>query len=207
MELKYIDKIGVEMEGAWDEKPEKLYEDVSVTCRGNYHGETCSPPSVYHDLEKYIKNNCPDYVDPSCGLHVHISFKSVNDYLRLTDKAFHDFFKQEMKKFGESMGYKATHRFFNRLSGKNKFCNDEFRPDDQIYLKTKADARRTHLNYCYSLHGTIECRLFPSYNNPTEVMEAVKAFISCVEKYLENNPPLPSNYPEVLITTEDLSGV
>lgn len=218
MPTKYIDMVGVELEGGWDVPPKPdIVHDDSITLRGvPFIGEVQSDPGDLEYVSKFIKENCPDYVDPSCGFHIHISLKSTNAYLTLTDKKFHTFLKTRSKAWAENRGLKPTHRFYKRLSGENKHCQDLFRPEEQIVCKTKDEARkksgtnpddqirRTHLNYCYGIHRTLENRLFPCDTNPEILISAVELFIEVVEEYLDENKLEAVVYPKVTIKMSEL---
>lgn len=218
--FKYIDMIGVEIEGGWDAPPKvDLQQDESITLRNGtcpFIGEVQSEPGNFETVSKFIDENCPDYVDPSCGFHIHVSLKSTNFYLALTDKAFHDFFKKKAKEWATDQGLKPTHRFFKRLVGENKHCRDIFRPEEQIACRTKNDARahigsipedqirRTQLNYCYGIHRTIENRLFPCDTNPALLKSGVKMYIDTIEEFLDDHKLEDKVYEPVVIKMSEL---
>lgn len=187
-DLKYINKIGCELEGSWDNCPYDLIQDVSVVIDDAiYEGETNSPPLCYEDLVKWIKNNTPNKVNSTCGLHVHVSLHRTKDYIRLMEKGFNSFFLVYMEKWGtETMKFPKKHVFWERYNSENRFCLKDFNPDEQVNLKNKGNARRTHLNYCYALHGTIECRLFPAFNKSDSIIKCVEAYVDCIESYLSS---------------------
>lgn len=187
-DLKYIDRIGVELEGGWNSNiNRKIYADGSVRVVAPYRGEVASPPSTLEEIAKYIKNNTPDVVDDSCGLHIHMSFKNnSSSFLTLMEKDFYIFFKNQMREWGILQNLKPTHQFWHRLAGENRFCKDAFQPEKQVHMKGKGDHRYTQLNYCYAMHGTIECRLFPGFTDPDIIISAVHALVKCYEDYLES---------------------
>ena len=123
-----------------------------------------------------------------------------------------------MAKWGKEMKFPAKHLFWERLEGKNRFCFKAFRPDEQVNLKTKEDGnrrnlegqelRRSQLNFCYAMHGTLECRLFPGFATVKECQSAVEAFINCVESYLDKTPDtlmLDEEAIEIEIQEEEIS--
>lgn len=108
METKYIDKIGIEFEGAWKNTniSNILYgtygkfEDDSSINKNNLSfdylkGELSTLPYTYDKIFDVIDICAPDEVDEitgSCGLHFHLSFKSPAHYWILADLDFHDAF-------------------------------------------------------------------------------------------------------------------
>jgi len=181
-DLQFIDKIGVECEGGWDEPPYDLVGDGSV------YVDVASPPLYIEDLCKWIETNIPDKVNKSCGTHVHISTRKVKDYMRLMEKEFFDYFINSMTAWGNEMKLPSGHLFWNRLEGGNQYCHKKFDPEGQVNQKGKAGNRYTQLNFCYGLHGTLECRLFPGFDDAQLCINAVKAFVNCVESFLRDTP-------------------
>jgi hypothetical protein len=207
--LKFISLLGIELEGGWDsgKKPDRLKGDGSVNVRAAYVGEVCSPPLLIEDMEKFIKKNIPQHINSSCGTHIHFSLLKNTDYIRLMSREFYDFFLEKMKKWGELMKFKIDHPFWPRLNGENSYCKKEFHAEEQSSQTSKAGPRYCHLNYCFNYHGTIECRLFPGFNNPVIAFEAVKALVTCVEDYLANTKELEMiEYSEV-ISFEELKEI
>ena len=217
--MKYVRKIGVELEGGWDENPPvgRPVPDESIQLKGApVIGEVQSPPGVLEEIEEFVIANCPEYIDTSCGLHIHVSLNSTSQYLALTDVQFHNFVKERTRRWADSKNYKPTHRIFKRLNGENKHCKDVFNPEDQIKCTTKEQARqnevrRTHLNYCYNIQNddgtprrTIENRIFPAFNNPEEIMEAVRLYVECVEEYLDHHSLEESAYPTINLKLSEL---
>lgn len=187
--LKHIDKIGIELEGAWAHKPVGLVNDISVNIPGaTYYGEVPSPPMKLEEVEPFIKAFCPNLVNHTCGLHIHCSFKdNANVMLTLMDKKFYDYFLLRMDDFGRYMKFPKTHDFWKRLNDQNRFCRRLFQPEIQIKSVQKDNNRRTHLNFCWSMHKTLECRLFPAFSDPNCILSAVEVLVDCYETYLDKN--------------------
>lgn len=191
---KYLSLIGLEIEGGWKEKPNsKLYDDMSIKNSefydSQYIGEIKSPPcEEKEDLFKFMEENWPTEVTMRCGFHVHFSLKSILFYTQLMDEKFYkNYFLKDIKKWGKD--YPCTNKsFWNRLENGNHFCTNNFYPDLQTKLTTKVELRYTHLNYCYLMHKTIECRLFPMFVEFETGQSAIEALLNCVENYLLENP-------------------
>lgn len=206
-EFKFVSHIGIELEGGWDSTPTGVRPDGSLR---NINGASCigevaSPPiDNFSELEEYVKKFCPKYVNESCGLHIHVSFKSSSHYLTLMEDKFYKYFLARMKDFGTKMEFPTNHLFWNRYEGKNKFCINEFYPERQINLNHKDSIRYTHLNYCYTLHKTIECRMFPAFNDVDTIMSTIKELVNCYELYLSYNSANLINQIEEFISEDEL---
>lgn len=188
--FKYIDRIGVELEGAWINTPENHVTDTSVVIKEkdkfSFTGEAVSPPLKYDLVASWVKRNLPDKINHTCGVHVHLSIIKNHDYVRLMSPTFNKFFLDRMKDYGDNiMKFPADHPFWSRLLDSNPYCARDHRPEEQSYRTDKRGPRYAQLNYPYGLHGTIECRVFPGLNVLEDVMKSVDCFIDCVEDYLD----------------------
>lgn len=185
--MKYIKKIGVEIEGGWDKKPPdtEIYGDGSVDVDCNFQdGEISSPPMTLRELLQWIVRNYPQHTNNTCGLHIHISFKKNIYYSKLMSQEFYDYFLARITEWANREQILPSSPFWSRLRGENGYCKKIFRADEQVHLTNKESARYTHLNYCFSLHRTLECRLFPTFKSAKLAQSAVKAFIEIVETFL-----------------------
>jgi hypothetical protein len=180
----YIDKIGVELEGGWDNEPNNLKGDGSVDVPSDYSGEVVSPPLTFHKALNWTVENYPDMVNDTCGLHVHISLKNNLLYSRLTSRRFYVYFLTRMTEWGKQAGLSPSHRFWDRLEGNNTYCLKKFIPGRQISLQEKQEERYCHINYCYSLHGTIEFRLLPMFNKKETAVKAITEIVYIVKDWL-----------------------
>ena len=199
MEFHRIKAAGVELEGGWIYRPTcSVQEDGSIKIeRGaeapsgdsiNYVGEAPSPPCGSPDeLFAWMDSFYPDLADASCGMHVHISFKSPYTYLRAMDKAFHIYIREGLKEWGKREGV-MDNRFWARVEGLNRFCDNVYAPMRQVRGKGKNGSRYTFLNYCYERYGTIELRVFPQFHTYGEAVRAIKAYFSLVEEWMSYPP-------------------
>jgi len=149
-------------------------------------GETRSNPiTKVQDLIVYVNDNYPDKTNSTCGLHIHISLKQKNYYSLLMSSKFNTYFKKMIVEYADK---NITNKhFWNRLEGSNTFCTDVFRPQIQTNDAGKGSTRYSQLNYCYSLHGTLECRLFPAFKYKDTAINAIMAYLSIVESYIHTN--------------------
>ena len=183
-----IAKYGIELEGAWDHVPSGSVHDGSVTLY-DYHfvGEIPSPPiTLLASLENWIKKNFPIAINESCGMHVHMSFKNTADYALLMDtSAFQDYVLRGLELCGHRSGYDSSHVLFDRLEGYNEYCELSFCPDDQVILTQKEHCRYNVLNYCWSLHRTLEVRVLPMFDTSKESYAAVCEVSRLVNEWLK----------------------
>lgn len=225
METRFIDKVGVELEGGWNRDflpNEPIIFDQSVGkapygppavlsgrpcgcgdgCKPVsccHWGEIASPPLQFVEALKWTRDHFPDGVNLSCGFHVHISLKTDLLYAMLMSKRYFDHFLVEVKEWAKKEKLPKGHPFWERYNNKYnpkapdvlstiaRFCNRPYAAPRQIHMTHKADERRTPLNYCHALHGTIECRLFPAFEEVERCLSAIDFFVRTTEEWLAEN--------------------
>lgn len=199
LEFKYIDKVGVELEGGWERRPPdtEVYGDGSVTVRATHVGEVASQPvESFNNLKDFLLRNYPSAVNASCGLHVHISLKNKYHYSLLMDRRFYNHYRKHMERMVERIKAKfpgAERALKERLAGSNSYCRP-LEGDDavvQASIRCKDSVRYRHLNFCFLLHGTVESRLFPMFHDAGLAVAAVKDYLIFVEDYLEKQLTKP----------------
>jgi hypothetical protein len=217
---KYIHLIGGEIEGGWNYGREDLHEDLGIKMNGFKSSVCCGeavitkPMAEVEDVVKWIEFNYKKYqnvpydfktnngleTQEMCGTHWHFSFNSISEYVALMSPNFRKYFVEFMKNWGEKYPINNNY-FWERLENKNKFCRDEFKPYDQIFLKKKIPndpGRYSQLHYAYSLYRTIESRLMPTFVSMDTAISAFMAHIDCINSYLDANPPKPFNFSKGL---------
>lgn len=199
LDKEHIDLVGVELEGGWNHEPEHFHEDRSVSNLGgyNYHGESNSDPLKPELIEGWILRNYPDEANASCGLHVHVSFTSKLKYMRLMDKKFQTYFLNALRIWGETenikkeigrAGHKVRAPFWARLEGNNTYCaTDGINSDLQAIMTSKGRCRYKALNFCYSLHGTLEIRVLPVFKQKELAVKAVKEVLRIINAYFKES--------------------
>lgn len=197
----YINKVGVEIEGSWRRIliDQALVKDQSVRAEVGFRhvGEAVSRPLSREELEAWITRNKPDAVNETCGYHVHVSLKKKSDYVRLTSTRFYKLLLKNIREWGLVHNIPGTHHFWRRLEGTfafatpagniRNFCRAEFIPEKQIDNLAKGGnetPRHCHLNYCYKLHGTVELRLFPSWETVELFISSMNLFYNTVNEFL-----------------------
>jgi hypothetical protein len=201
VKFRYVDKVGIELEGGWNrvfsytcfkhdisvfngsEVPTGLHEQTG------HYGEVASDPLSPPLGAEWIAVHYPDFSDYTCGMHVHVSLRKVSFYQRLATRDFFNYWHKSLEQWGRETGVKDPD-FWVRLDGGNRFCRKAFAAEAQVGLTRKeGNTRRTQLNYCYNLHKTIECRVFPIFAKAETAVQAFYAHVWIIEKYLKETRP------------------
>ncbi|MBW6469638.1 MAG: hypothetical protein K0A90_00270 [Methanosarcinaceae archaeon] len=203
MGYKYINKIGIEIEGGWIHSFILKYlkgdgsvhinnmrcydddddEDEDYNEPYGYSGEVCSEPINIQEGIEYINNYYPDEFNETCGIHFHISFKNNKYASILTDKRFYEMFIKDFTVWGLKQKIDSSSLFWTRLNGKNQFCKNIFNPDGQILQN---DSRYTQINFCsLKKHNTVEFRVFPVFDKKHQTVSALKKLVSIINKFID----------------------
>ena len=215
--MSHIKSVGLELEGGWH----KPFEDVSIGYDGSvkrpsnikeaeHWGELVSDPLPPASVPEWLRTYYPDGTGNTCGFHIHTSFTNYSDYYKLTSRRFYNHFLREWERWRlqEQANYPneldEDSPFYQRLDGLSlagteaAYAQRSFQPQNQLAQTGKGDnRRRTHLNYCFKLHGTLECRLLPMFYSKDLGVKAAMFYLGMVECYLENVPDDPINTIEV----------
>lgn len=147
-------------------------------------GELPSHPLEVKDFPTWMRASYPTHVNATCGLHVHMSFKSALYYQLLMTPAYQATIIAYLTKWAREEGLVAKHPIWPRLAGKSEYAQHLFHADQQACTKQKDHDRKrpghryTAISYPYSQHGTVECRILP-------MMEDVRVGISAVQAVLD----------------------
>jgi hypothetical protein len=206
-----VERIGIEIEGGWTEPPAKtsrIIRDGSVKNFPkdvNFYGigEVASPPIPIILGETWLNANYPQYINKTCGLHVHMSFADCMMYGRLMHIDYHDTVVEYLKRWATEENIPPTHTLWDRLNNKCEHCQHKFWPDKQarqtekIYDKEMEGHRYTVINYCYGLRrvgGTVEVRVLPMFDSPEQSWRAIMRVIDitngCLIKLAKKENPL-----------------
>lgn len=190
----YVNKVGIELEGGWEDPPAELQGDGSVNVRAKLVGEIPSPPLLPEEVEAWTLKHYPNAVNETCGLHVHVSLKNTLFYARLMEQKFQDYALEELKRWGKNVvietasgikqGIRDSHPFWSRLRGENTYCKLNFWPENQLLKKEHHGERYTAFNYTWARFQTIECRLLPAFYNPKTAVSAVMNLVNIYEDFL-----------------------
>ena len=218
-----VNLIGIEIEGGWDSEPRGFYRDGSVSLSEECSvGEIQSTPSSIDDVKSWVTDNYPDYANKTCGMHIHLSFSNRLAYMQLLEKQFYDkVFLPNAEQWGidnKINGWdiedfdtrtKSGSEYWKRLAGRNSYCRKGYRGDKQARLQDKDSIRYYHLNYCWNLHNTLECRLFPTFkardreDKPYLALSAIDFFYNVCNNYLASLKPEPRKVQTISVTVDE----
>lgn len=198
-------KMGVELEGAWDNS----YVDVAATVPGaqgkrdgsvgdggrlpGVSGEITTRP--HEDIDKLCEDTVklwPQYVNHTCGFHIHTSFNELNTSV-LADKPFWNYFLARWEAWGKAHEKKMTNDernwFWDRLEAKSekarRYCKREFIPDRQF---EHHEERYTSINFtAWHKFKTIEVRFLPMFKKPELAISAIHELASIFDTFLTQN--------------------
>ena len=183
-----------ECDHASDYVDDHYMEDIDCDeSSSNYYfaGESDSSPcSSMRDLLNYLTTNYPDEHDSSCGMHMHISFKSKRAYMTLISSHFKDELMDFYYNWLDQNKINENSRAYQRLKN-NTYCENTFRKEDvetQLYARDKdSSVRYRVLNYCFSLHNTIELRFLNIFDKKEISLKCVKDIVKFIDSYIETN--------------------
>ncbi len=196
-----VQYVGLELEGGWTSLPEgvnlvgdgsvqvpELSRESSSTGRRQV-GELQSEPMPLLKVEPWLKKFYPQCVNKSCGLHVHMSFRSALHYMWLMRPEYQRTMLDYLLKWATSKNFGENHVIWPRLKGKNAYCADSYWADIQASQTSKSyshdgASRYTAINYCYGQHETVECRVLPMFDKVEQSIEAVHQVIAITNAVL-----------------------
>lgn len=214
------DKMGVELEGAWDRDPLTVAQEVtgaqhhhdgSVRDLAGRMGEvTTRPHSILKNLTDDLTKLYPARVNNTCGFHIHTSFTPFNTAV-LMDKDFWKFYQKRWEEWGKANDSKMgdmKNVFWSRLEGRWRradrgnggmnYCEAVFKPEKQMYEPHDANARYTQVNFAaWHKYKTVESRLLPMFHDVGLAVAAVEEMASIYDDYLNE-----AKYPKITIYKE-----
>ena len=207
--MQFIDKVGVEVEGGWNDGNLPSASPGGTVCSDgslNFSSSdgfsitarefVSNPFSNLVDLADWMRRIYPPHTNQTCGLHVHVSLKSPLNYARIIDQRFQKYFTQELGAWGDRANIKNKY-FRMRLEGSHHFCKNEWKPEAQMKATGKdSNVRFCIWNFCWGVRKTAECRVLPTFKNPQVAVAAVMQVAKIVENYLKYSP--------ILLAVEDI---
>lgn len=164
-------------------------EDGSLSGRlpeGHCWHEIQTKPLPYLDLPRLldiIKMFAPPHYNHTCGLHIHTSFMSDDLYGLIATKSFVNYMRSQLVQFCYELSQRFDYdtvetakRLRDRLDGLNSYCLQNVKILPQMGEESSSD-RYAFLNYCYTKHGTLECRVFPMMPVPL-IQETVTFYLN-----------------------------
>jgi len=196
--LKYISLVGIEFEGAWESEPSyncDVKDDGSVEMcecdfderdpdclcsRAEHIGEVCTDEPMVPTIERlsaWISRCIPDYVNSTCGTHVHFSF----------DKHHLDYYSYIAERVGwlikEWPGRMPSRGIANEVRERLNYCNYCKGMDDHVDQLLNGSDRYTALNFAsLHQHGTLEARFLPGMDSGQSATRAIWNTLTVIEE-------------------------
>ena len=192
-----IINVGIEIEGGWTRLP----PGARIVRDGSVHlpevgedlvaiGEFPSHPMSPSDVDMWMRAFYPQYVNSTCGLHVHMSFKHALQYQRLMSEEYPATIVEYMTRWAIEEALPMTHPLWARLKGESLYCQHIFNADQQVlnqdkdYNQQRKGHRYTVINYCWARYHTLECRLLPMMSTVEQSIRAVQEVMDITNKFL-----------------------
>jgi hypothetical protein len=208
-----IRSIGLEVEGGWMTK-RKVKRDSSVFANKIPTKDNLIPPTVgeivskpfvvitpkqriqFGQWKRWLSRHYPHIVDETCGLHVHLKPRTTWQYALCVTPVYQDVIRLALFGLMETW-YKQNrlssvmrYRMAARLHGKNRFCLHEFHAEWQmtqtrhVYQREDGHHRYTMVAYPYKLHGTIEIRVLPMFEDVKLAQEAISLLVRRTSQFI-----------------------
>jgi hypothetical protein len=193
--MKYVNKIGYEVEGLWSNNyhylAEKIGGDFIEDGSVNFDYEErmagmemeyrSNPRKTIKDIERDLKEIAHYFIsgNETCGFHVHLSCKRRSIVSLLASWKFIKYFLKEIKKLYPEMYKKRAENSYCRTSKVNK---------EQVicYFFTGDGDRYRAVNLLsYRKHRTIEFRLFDMME-VKNCIKYIKSTKEIVEHFIED---------------------
>lgn len=201
----FINRMGIELEGAW--KGERGINPFPSLVRIKYdgsvyftrprvndgsrpflhYGEVVSDPLTPEELKAFAVAHCPTDVNDSCGTHIHVSLRSNALYGCLLTPQFYKELLDKYTEYNEKVIRPEDENLYKvfafRLRGTNRYCKKGFKGLSQSTMDHKGSDRYHHLNYCHKLHGTVEIRVLPATTNPRVLTDLIDITVNAIEDW------------------------
>ena len=153
-------------------------------------GEITSEPRTVDQVGIWVKRYYPQVVNESCGLHVHMSFKSAMHYQRLMVPEYTDVMIKYLLIWANEKGFEKKHPIWERLGGNSTYCQRRFYADQQVqargkdYHRDRPGHRYTVINYCWNMYNTLECRVLPMFEKVEEALGGINKVLDITNAFL-----------------------
>lgn len=197
-----IDKVGVEVEGYWDDliaaKAEAARLGMGRGCRDGSLGDAYdgawefqTVPGPLGSALEQVKAIYPDNYAADCGMHVHVSFKDAPITVGMfACQEFFDYWASRWDAFGRAKNIAASSEFWRRLRGENTYCR---RPNVSMFYDrcNVVDMDRyNQINFsAWAEHRTIESRLLPLFRDSALALAAITETVDIFDTWAQTRGP------------------
>lgn len=197
--MSAINKMGVELEGAWKGtrgvspfKDARIKHDGSVAFSQTFesylhYGEIVSDPLDPSEIVKWARDHCPTDANDTAGTHCHVSLKNNGMYGSILTPGFQRHLISKLREHNETIkeSDKETYlRFKKRLAGNNRYCLSGYKGLSQVAQSGRGGDRYHQVNYCFRLHGTVEVRVLPCTTNKQFLGELIEIVRDTIEDWV-----------------------
>lgn len=214
--------VGVELEGGWRSVPQgrsgvdrdgsvRFSDQEIVTHNLRAIGEIPSPPLPVEDYQAWVRKYYPHRVNDTCGLHVHLSFKTSLTYARLMTNAYPSTVLAYLTAWAKEEKLPKDHPIWPRLRGQSEYCQHVFSADLQVQNKRKDFDHHRHgnryslINYAYYVNNTLECRLLPMLETADQAIRAIERYIAITNAFLVATAKREPKHETKVIVDEECS--
>lgn len=198
-----LNLVGVELEGGWAKLPGELrpqrdgsviFSDIDISLHMlRYFGEIPLPPLGVKEFPATLKLYYPTAVNGTCGMHIHLSTLKAFSYQRLMVNHPYSYpgtIVEYMRRWAENAKLAKSHPIWDRLKGKNEYCQHLFQADEQVKTERKdfdhhrEGHRYTVVGFCWNRLRTLEVRLLPMMGDAETAISAVQEVVSITNAFL-----------------------
>lgn len=183
--------------------PETQYRHLpEAEVDGTNHFSAYDPEGQIVNYSRDFYTLYPDVIDPTCGMHVHFSFPTPMIYSAFVDARFQSWLLQGLLEWGKKQDLSFS-PFYERLAGGNRYCRGSlYEPTSQLIARTRTGVRYAAVNYCYTMHSTMEIRVLPMFPSISAAQASILELIRLVNVWGENKSPKPKAEYSTFIDTE-----
>jgi len=206
---KYIDKFGLEVEGAWTGTPSlplfRYVSDGSLRSSEGIKKEYVSEPICYDSNHQYELWNQLEVlyrhkaeINKSMGLHIHVSTVKDGYYPFLTNRKFADYFREyvvdNLYKFkGENKARLKRRLRTDRPRGSSDphyYCR-EYQNSTDLTKNLWGNNRYRKVNFTNvgRSKNTIEFRVFPAMTDVSGIKKAYRVATGAINSFLQYERP------------------
>lgn len=219
--------VGVELEGGWIQLPGNVEpqrdasvfrhgfkpEDIEKTKLLQKVGEIPLEPLSPKTFPATFMLFYPDYVDQSCGMHVHLSLKRPFIYQRLMVNHPYSYpatIVRYIERWALTEQLPADHPIWSRLANQNEYCQHIFHADEQVRTSAKdfdhhrEGHRYTVVSFCWSRYKTVECRLLPMMQTAAQGVRAVQEVINITNAFLAASVEKEPFHRSAVVESDDV---
>jgi hypothetical protein len=195
---KEINAIGIELEGGWSfrrargNRPKgggEFKGDGSVHMQdfSGFLGEATSVPMTsWKQAASWVKDNYPDRVNETCGMHVHMSFKDSTYSMLAESPGIVQYHIDRLRRYMDAHRNKFPRSEYNwmvgRLNGDNSYCSPRWLAEGQ--LSRFNGERYTMMNFqAWHGHRTLEVRTLGMVTEKKRAVDLLWILIKSIRDY------------------------